>query len=370
LVDKKRNVVILDVPTWYVPVIERQELAKAGAEVVVGWAKTAGAPPEASMHYPPAEIGTERYSTITCPFVPPSLFHEDLLIEMAQDADAVMVVKAKITARVMESLPRLRVVGRYGIGVDNVDVEAATRLGVAVVNVPGCFAREVADHTMMFLLAFGRKLPQLDRLMKQGVWGRPTVTPIPAFYGQTLGLIAFGEIGREVALRAKPFGIKVLAYDPFVDPKAAASLGVDLVGLDELLARSDYVSVHAPLNAKTRHMLSDRELRLMKPTAYLFNTARGPVVDEAALVRALQQKLIAGAGLDVYETEPLYDGSPLRELPNVLLTPHTAGISDESQVEARRRLSRSIAAILEGGWPEGRDLNNPDVKQKARGGRG
>lgn len=365
----KHNVVILDVPTWYVPVIERQELAKAGAEVVTGWAKAIEAPPKASMHYPPSEIGVERYSTITCPFVPPTLFHEELLIEMASDADAVMVVKAKITARVMERLPRLRVVGRYGIGVDNVDVEAATRLGIAVVNVPGCFAREVADHTMMFLLAFSRKLPRLDGLMKQGVWGRPTVTPIPALYNQTLGLIAFGEIGREVALRAKTFGLEILAYDPFVDPAAAANLGVSLVGLDELLARSDYLSVHAPLNAKTRHMLSDREFNLMKPTVYIINTARGPVVDEAALVRALQQKLIAGAGLDVYETEPLEQGSPLRGFPNVLLTPHTAGISDESQIEARRRLSRSIVAILGGGWPEGRDLNNPEVKQRARGNR-
>jgi D-3-phosphoglycerate dehydrogenase len=359
-------VVILDRPAWYEPVIEREVLAGVGAEVVVGWAEVADAPPEALRDSPPEEIGRERYSTITAAFVPPRIGTEDRLIEMARDADAVLVVQARVTARVLESLPRLRAVGRYGIGVDTVDIEAATRLGVAVVYVPGFCAREVADHAMMYVLGFGRRLPYLHGLMKQGVWGRAGASPMPALYGQTLGLIAFGEIGREMALRARSFGLTVLAHDPFVDPALAGGLGVTLVGLDELLSRSDYVSVHAPLNAKTRHMLGERELRLMKPTACLINTARGPVVDEAALVRALQEGWIAGAGLDVFEQEPLDPSSPLLEMENVLLTPHTAGLSDESQVDSRYRVCRAIAAILEGGWPEGRDLYNPAVKAGLR----
>lgn len=364
--DSKFRVVILDRPVWYEPVVERQELSRVGAEVIVGWAAMVGAPPEASLNYPPDEIGRERYSTITSAFVPVKIGTEENLIEMAKDADAVLVISAKVTGRVLRALPRLRAVGRYGIGVDNVDVQSATDLGIAVVNVPGFCSREVADHTMMYILAFARRLPYLSGLMRQGVWGRPKASPMPALYGQTLGMIAFGEIGREVAARARGFGLTLLAYDPFVEPTMAESHGVKLVELDELLRRSDYVSVHVPLNDRTMHMLGEPEFRLMKQTAYVLNTARGPVVDEVALARAIQEGRIAGAGLDVFEQEPLDLESPLLNMDNVLLTPHTAGLSDESQGESRRRVSRALGAILEGRWPEGRELYNPVVKERAR----
>ncbi len=364
--DAKYKVVILDRPSWYVPVVEREVLSKVGAEAVVGWTQLSGVPPEASQDYPPEEIGVERYSAITGAFVPPRLCTEETLIKMARDANAALVVSAKVTGNVLRALPRLRAVGRYGIGMDNVDVETATQLGIAVTYVPGFCAAEVADHTMMFVLAFGRRLPYLNGLMKRGVWGRPMASPMPALYSQTLGLIAFGEIGREVASRARAFGLNVLAYDPYLDANAAAQHGATLVGLDDLLSRSDYVSVHAPLSPKTRHLVGERELKLMKPTAVLINTARGPLVDEDALARALQERWIAGAGLDVFEQEPLDPVSPLLKMENVLLTPHTAGISDESQVESRRRVSHAVAAVLEGRVPEGRDLYNPTVKPRLR----
>ncbi|MGE5617696.1 MAG: C-terminal binding protein [Sphingomonadaceae bacterium] len=359
------KVVILDRPSWYVPSLEQEELGKVGAQVVVGWSSLPDAPPEAAWHYPTA-MTPEQYSTITSAFVPVSIGTEERLIAMARDADAVLVISARVTGRVIESLPRLRAIGRYGIGVDNVDVEAATRRGIAVVNVPGFCVREVADHVMMLVLAFARKLTFLHGLMRQGVWGRGKASPMPALYSQTLGLLAFGEISREVALRASPFGLTLLAHDPFVTQDTADRYGVTLVSLEELLARSDYLSVHAPLNAKTRHMLSEAEFRRMKPSAVVLNTARGPVVDEEALVKALREGWIAGAGLDVYEEEPLDPTSPLLTMENVLLTPHTAGLSDESQRDSRRRVSRAVAEILAGRWPEGRELYNPVVKERAQ----
>ncbi len=357
------KVVILDRPSWYEPILEREELSRVGAEVVVGWAAMPDAPAEAGSSYPTGNLTTEQYSTITSAFVPVGIGTEENLIAMARDADAVLVISAKVTERVMESLPRLRAVGRYGIGVDNVDVEAATRRGVAVVNVPGFCAREVADHVMMMVLAASRKLNFLQGLLRRGVWGRGNASPMPALYSQTLGMIAFGEIGREVARRARPFGLTLLAHDPYVSQASADLHGVTLVSMEELLSRSDFVSVHVPLNAQTRHLIGERELRLMKPQAYLINTARGPVVDEAALIGALREGWIAGAGLDVYEREPIDPASPLLQLDNVLLTPHTAGLSDESQRESRRRVSRAVAEILAGRWPEGRELYNPAVKE-------
>jgi D-3-phosphoglycerate dehydrogenase len=285
---------------------------------------------------------------------------------MARDAQAIMVTSAAVTAEIMDRLPNLRVIGRPGIGYDVVDVPAATARGIAVFSAPGFCAREVADHTLMMALALARKAPVLHQAIRRGVYERGLASPMPAAYEMTLGLIAFGEIGREVALRAKPFGFRLLAHDPFVTPETAATHGVTLVGLDELLAQSDIVSVHAPLNQATRHLLGAREFGLMKPTAYVINTARGPVIDQAALIEALRAGRLAGAGLDVFEREPLEADSPLVGMENVLLTPHTAGMSDSSQMAVRRRTARNIADALVGAWPEGRDLINPEVKGHPR----
>ncbi len=359
------RVVLLDRPAWFVPTVEQEALAPIGAEVLVGWARLGESraldPVNASLGLP-----VEELSRISISYVPRARHTADVIERMASDADAILVTSALVTAEVLDRLPRLRVVGRPGIGYDVVDVECATARGVAVFSAPGFCAREVADHTLMFALALARKAPRLHAAMRRGIYERGLSSPMPAVYEMTLGLIAFGEIAREVAARARPFGFTLLAYDPFVEASAAAPFGVSLVGLDELLTRADIVSVHAPLTKATFHLLGERELGLMKPTAYVINTARGPLIDQAALIAALKAGRIAGAGLDVFERGPLEAESPLVGLDNVLLTPHTAGVSDSSQIAVRRRTAGNIARALVGDWPQTRDLINPQVKGHPR----
>jgi D-3-phosphoglycerate dehydrogenase len=357
--------VLLDRPAWFQPVIEQEEMAKVDGEALVGWARLGESreldPANASLG-----LSAEALSRISLAYIARAKHTPDVVERMAKDADAVMVTSAAVSAEIMDRLPRLRVIGRPGIGYDVVDVEAATARGIAVFSAPGFCAREVADHTLMMALALARKAPVLHAALRRGVYERGLASPMPALYEMTLGLIAFGEIGREVAARAKPFGLTLIAHDPFVVPAVAEGYGVTLVGLDELLRRSDIVSVHAPLTKETRHLLGAREFGLMKPTAYVVNTARGAVIDQAALIDALQKGRIAGAGLDVFEREPLEADSPLARMGNVVLTPHTAGMSDSSQVAVRHRTARNIAVALSGAWPETRDLVNPQVKEHPR----
>ncbi|MHB1007296.1 MAG: C-terminal binding protein [Chloroflexota bacterium] len=327
MVDAKFAVLYVDAPAGWDPAIEREELAKVGAELKVASVKA-----------------------------------EDAIIEAGRDADGFLVRSAKITRRVMESLPRLKVVGRTGIGVDAVDVDAATELGVAVCNTPGFCAQEVADHALMFLLASAKELQFHINLVRRGEWSQNHAKKMPAVRDLTLGLVAFGEIGREVAKRARPFGIRLLAYDPFVDQAAAEPFGVRMVPLATLLAESDYVSVHAPLGKHTFHLIGEPEIAQMKKTAYLLNTARGPVVDEQALLAALREGRIAGAALDVFEQEPVDPKNPLLNMENVLVTPHIAGSSRASSVEGKRRIAGAVATVLAGGWPR-RDLYNKAVKE-------
>jgi D-3-phosphoglycerate dehydrogenase len=278
--------------------------------------------------------------------VPPSVTTEDEVIRMAADADAILVVRAQISARVLDALPRLRVVGRYGIGVDNIDMDAAREHGVAVVNAPGFCAREVADHTMMLLLACSRRLPFLENCRRAGRWARDDAAPMRALHSQSLGLVGFGQIGRQVAQRALAFGLTVLAYDPLVDADAAREAGVTPLPLDELLAGSDFVSLHLPLSAGTRHLIGAPQLALMKATAFIINTSRGPLIDEPALIAALQGKRVAGAGLDVFESEPPVAASPLWQDDSVIMTPHVAGLSNESQALSRRMVAKGVADAL------------------------
>jgi D-3-phosphoglycerate dehydrogenase len=361
----RHNLVLLDRPAWFLPTFEQEEMARIGGEALVGWARLGEPrtldPANASLGLP-----VEALSRISLAYIPRIKHTPEVVERMARDAEAIMVTSAAVTGEIMDRLPNLRVIGRPGIGYDVVDVPAATARGIAVFSAPGFCAREVADHTLMMALALARKAPVLHQAIRRGVYERGLASPMPAAYEMTLGLIAFGEIGREVALRAKPFGFRLLAHDPFVTPETAAGHGVTLVGLDELLAQADIVSVHAPLNQATRHLLGAREFGLMKPTAYVINTARGPVIDQAALIEALRAGRIAGAGLDVFEREPLEADSPLARMENVLLTPHTAGMSDSSQMAVRRRTARNIADALVGAWPESRDLINPEVKGHPR----
>jgi len=361
----KYKLVLLDRPAWFRPTIEQEELAKIDGEALVGWARLGESavldPANASLG-----LSVEALSRISLAYVPRARHTLDLIERMAQDADAVMVTSAQVTAEAMDRLPRLRVIGRPGIGYDVVDVEAATARGIAVFSAPGFCAREVADHTLMMVLALARKAPMLHNAVRRGIYERGLASPMPATYEMTLGLIAFGEIAREVAVRAKAFGFALIACDPFVEPSVAARYGVTLVALDELLARSDIVSVHAPLTKETFHLLGEREFARMKPTAYVVNTARGSVIDQAALVAALQSGRIAGAGLDVFEREPLERDSPLATMDNVILTPHTGGMSNSSQIAVRHRTARNIAAALVGEWPQTRDFVNPQVQGHPR----
>jgi D-3-phosphoglycerate dehydrogenase len=261
----------------------------------------------------------------------------------------------------MENLPRCRGVVRYGVGVDNVDVAAATDLGIVVAHVLDFCTEEVANHALLFLLALAKKLLPLDRRLRDGRWGGFTAAEFPTIYGQTLGIVGLGEIGRSLAGKARALGMEVIAYDPYVKDGGELLLA-RLVALEDLLRQSDYVSLNLPLTADTFHLIGERELALMKPTSILINTARGGVVDEAALVAALRQRRIAAAGLDVFEVEPLPASSPLLELDNVILTPHTAGISEMSARKVRTEVGKAAADLLAGRWP--RYVANRGVKPR------
>jgi D-3-phosphoglycerate dehydrogenase len=217
------------------------------------------------------------------------------------------------------------------------------------VNVPDYCWDEVADHTFALLLACARTIPALHQRVRQGYFGwAAVVRPLHRLRGQTLGIVGLGHIGRGVALRAQAFGLRVLANDPLVSEQQAAEVGAKLVGLDELLRASDYVTLHVPLNQHTYHFINERRLRQMKPSAVLINTCRGGVVDQAALVKALREGWIAGAGLDVFEEEPLPPDSPLRGLENVILTPHLAWYSEESLAELHRKAAQEIVRFFRG----------------------
>jgi D-3-phosphoglycerate dehydrogenase len=352
-------VAVVDRHAWYDPAIEAQALARVGARVEVSWAVAADRPPQTMNDAPPDEASRRALSRITAAFVPPSITTEDRVIEMAREASGILVVRANMSARVMDALPKLRVIGRYGIGVDNIDCDAADERGIAVVYAPGYCLREVADHALMMLLACSRKLVPMHNMMMQGAWGRDTAAPIRGLFTQTLGIIGLGQIGREVAKRGQALGMMLLASDPAVDAATAARHGATLVSQEELLSRADFVTLHTPLDASTRHLIGTRELAAMKPTAFLINTSRGPVIDEAALAVALKQRRIAGAALDVFHTEPLPAASPLSKLDNVLLTPHIAGLSDEGQALCREMIANAMAEVLAGGWPAGRELYCP-----------
>ncbi len=273
------------------------------------------------------------------------------LLDAASGAHALLVCYAPITRRVIDRMDRCRIVARYGIGVDNVDVDAATARGIVVTNVPDYCIEEVSDHALALLLACARRVPFLDRQARRGRWEARDAAPVRRLSGQVLGLVGFGKIPRRLAATAGGLGLALLAFDPFVSADDMAAQHVGKATLEELLARADFVSVHAPLVAETRGLIGEAALRAMKPTAYLINTSRGPVVSEQALVRALQEGWIAGAALDVVETEPPAQDSPLRTFDNVILTPHVAFYSEESVRELQRKAAENVARVLSGEAP-------------------
>jgi D-3-phosphoglycerate dehydrogenase len=285
----------------------------------------------------------------------------EAIMKIAADADAVLVTYAKITADMIRQLTRCRIVSRFGIGVDNVDIAAATEKGIVVTKVPDYCIDEVSDHAMALLLAAVRKIPFSNSQVHAGTWRMPAVVPIRRLRGSVLGLVGFGRIPQLVAPKAKSFGLRVVAYDPFIPAEVFRNAGVESVGFEQLLQMSDYVSIHSPLTPETKGLFNADAFSKMKPTAYLVNTARGPIVDEAALAAALDAKQIAGAALDVMTQEPP-GSSPLFGRDNVIVTPHTSFYSDEALEELQTKAAEEVAAVLSGKPP--RNPVNPEVLQK------
>lgn len=276
---------------------------------------------------------------------------EDILA-VAEDADAILVTYAKLPGELLKKLKRVKAIGRFGLGVDNIDIPAATELGITVTYVPDYCLHEVSDHAMALLLSLVRKVPLSNKLVHQeGRWEMPAVVPIRRLKGQVLGLIGFGGIPRAVAPKAQAFGLKVITHDPFVAPEITKQAGVENVSLDELYKQSDFISVHAPLMDSTRHLLNAEAFAKMKKGVLIVNTARGPLIDEKALVAALDAGQVGGAALDVVETEPLPKDSGLIGRDNVILTPHTAFYSIEALEELQTKAASDVARVLSGEKP-------------------
>jgi D-3-phosphoglycerate dehydrogenase len=278
---------------------------------------------------------------------------EDGFIAAAPGADAVYAKGMTFTRRMIDALDRCRLIALGTVGVDYVDVAAATAKGIPVTNCPDTFIEEVADHAMMLLLATHRRAIEQDQMVRTGRWrdGRPQLLQVPRLLGLTLGLIAFGRVARAVAERARPFGLRIMAYDPFIDELIISSAGVEPASLSELMARSDFISMHMPATPEARGFLKEQHFRQMKRSAIFINTGRGPTVDEPALIKALQEKWIAGAGLDVLEHEPPKPDNPLLKIPHVILSPHNASASARFDPARKRRVGQELALVLSNRWP-------------------
>jgi D-3-phosphoglycerate dehydrogenase / 2-oxoglutarate reductase len=283
-----------------------------------------------------------------------------------RDADAIMTSWGiRIDQQIIDALETCVVIGVGSVGVDMVDVNAATAAGIVVTNVPDVFIEEVADHTMMLLLDAARMTPVMGSLVAGGRWaeGRPLLAARPRLMGQTLGLYGFGNVARCTARRARAFGLYLIAHDPYVSELEITAAGVEPVGFGELLERSDFLSIHAPHNAETDQAFDAATFSRMKPTAILINTARGSIVDEQALVKALREGTIAGAGLDVLAQEPPEADNPLLTMAQVVVTPHVASATTRMRPETRRRVGREVALVLRGRWPL--SCVNPSVLPRA-----
>ncbi len=281
---------------------------------------------------------------------------EDELIAAAKDADAILGGGRLFTRRVMAALPKLRAIVTYSVGFDGIDVDAATDCGVLVVNNPASAwcVEEVSNHAISLLLICAKKLVLLNNLVKNGAWSeaRRQLQPMGPIFSQTLGIVGCGNIGRLTARKAACFGMRILGNDPYVDKTLASEYGITLVSLPRLLKEADYISLHTPLNKQTRHLIGENEFRQMKPGAYLINTARGAIVDELALIQALRENRLAGAGLDVFEKEPIDPDNPLLKMPNVVTIPHSASFSDEALEIQAVNPAQEVARILSGRWPQ------------------
>lgn len=306
--------------------------------------------------HPSVDIEKKIFHTINAEVTLEDCKTEEDVITVASDADGIVNQYAPLTRKVIESLKKCKIIARYGVGVDNIDVEAATEHEIIVANVPDYCVDEVSTHAMSLILACARGLTILDRRVREKNWDFTIVKPLFRTEGQIVGLFGLGRIARKVAQKALGFGFKVIAYDPYVSKSES---DIEIVSLKQMLADSDFLSIHAPLTGETRHFFGEDELKQMKKTAFLVNTSRGPIVDEKALYQALKEKWIAGAALDVMEKEPPDWNNPLLKFDNVIFTPHISFYSEESYKELKTKVADSVLAVLKGNLP--RSAVNPQV---------
>ncbi|MEX2374409.1 MAG: C-terminal binding protein [Dehalococcoidia bacterium] len=286
--------------------------------------------------------------------------------DLLRDAQCVLVGSARIDEPLLSQLPNLELIIRYGVGLDSLDLPAATAHGVVVAHYPDFCQPEVANHAIGLLIAVARKIVQHDASIRAGAYRGVPLYVSPPLTNETLGIVGLGNIGRQVAKRAQAMDMRVIAFDPYAADSAFAESGVERAPtLDALLDEADHVSIHAPLTAETHHLFGREQFHRMKPTALLLNTARGPIVEEAALVEALREGWIAGAGLDVFEVEPVTAASPLLEFSNVVLTPHSAFYSEYSNRHIKERVGQTIVEFMNGKWPTVATLpNRAEVQPK------
>ena len=289
----------------------------------------------------------------------------DLILEKVRDIDGLLcLLTDKIDARIIEAGERLKVISNYAVGYDNIDVEAATKRGIYVTNTPGVLTETTADLTWAILMAIARRVVEADKYVRAGRWVHawgPKMMLGSDVHGKTLGIVGLGRIGSAVARRAKGFNMRVIYYDVFRREELERELGLEYKPLEELLKEADYVTLHVPLTKETYHLIGERELGLMKTTAYLINTSRGAVIDQKALYKALKERRIAGAALDVFEKEPIDPDDPLLELDNVVLTPHIGSASVETRKKMAMIAAENLVSVLKGVEPP--NLVNPEVRE-------
>jgi D-3-phosphoglycerate dehydrogenase / 2-oxoglutarate reductase len=314
--------------------------------------------------WPSLDIERSILSAVGARIVEPKSQSEGHIVEAAAGVDAILTCFATIPSAAIRQSSRLQVVGRYGIGVDNIAVAEATSQGVLVTNVPDYCIDEVATHTLALILNLTRGISRFERGVRSGNWSLLQAGPLRRLRGSMLGIVGFGSIGREVATKALGLGLRVTAYDPHCTEEVALSLGVELQPLNMLLSNSDFVTLHTPLTPQTTHLVNASFLRRMRSTAYLINAARGGLVDQTALCKALSQGWIAGAGIDVVTPERLEPDDPLLQAPNCVVTPHVAFYSEDALVELQHRAATSVAEVLSSRRPV--NVVNPSVLELPR----
>lgn len=286
----------------------------------------------------------------------------DELKEVARDADGIITQYADMNREVIEQLEHCKIIIKYGIGINSIDVEAATEKGIYVCNIPDYGVDEVTNQAIAFMFALARKLYITDKDIRNGIWDYTRLVPIQRFENSTVGIVGFGRMGQELARKLAPFGVKLLAYDPEFKKEKGNSLNVESVDLDTLLRQSDFITLHCPATDSNIGFINDDAFDKMKKTAYLINTARGVVVDQKALTRALEEKKIAGAGIDVYETEPIDPNDPLLKLDNVILSGHSSWYSETAIENLHIKAVQEVINVLEGNLPF--NLCNKEVLNK------